>query len=116
MKETEIPAKLSDKSTQEVYDRIAPGWYNFRHYSIFRAELEDLAGRWQKGRLLNVGSGHGADFLPFKDRFELYGVLRDRWPQDPGATPGVALRTVKGYFSYTAAYVRNSVRRSSGGF
>ena len=53
---------------------MAPGWYNFRHYSIFRPELEMLAKRWQKGRLLNVGSGHGADFLPFKDNFELYGV------------------------------------------
>jgi ubiquinone/menaquinone biosynthesis C-methylase UbiE len=53
---------------------MAPGWYNFRHYSIFRPELESLAERWQKGRLLNVGSGHGPDFLPFKDKFELYGL------------------------------------------
>lgn len=58
----------------EVFDQMAPGWYNFRHYSIFRAELEMLAKRWGKGRLLNIGSGHGADFLPFKDNFELYGV------------------------------------------
>jgi len=58
----------------DVFDQMAPGWYNFRHYSIFRPELEMLAGRWQKGRLLNVGSGHGPDFLPFKDQFELYGV------------------------------------------
>ncbi len=53
---------------------MAPGWYGFRHYSIFRPELEELSRRWQKGRLLNVGSGHGPDFLPFKDRFDLYGV------------------------------------------
>ncbi len=53
---------------------MAPGWYNFRHYSIFRPELESLAKRWQKGRLLNVGSGHGPDFLPFKDSLDLYGV------------------------------------------
>jgi tRNA (uracil-5-)-methyltransferase TRM9 len=53
---------------------MAPGWYNFRHYSIFQSELEMLAQRWQKGRLLNVGSGHGPDFLPFKEHFELYGV------------------------------------------
>jgi SAM-dependent methyltransferase len=58
----------------EVFDQMAPGWYNFRHYSIFRPELETLARRWQKGRLLNVGSGHGPDFLPFKNNFELYGV------------------------------------------
>jgi tRNA (uracil-5-)-methyltransferase TRM9 len=58
----------------EVFDRMAPGWYNTRHYSIFRPELEVLAQRWQKGRLLNIGSGHGPDFLPFKDKFDLHGV------------------------------------------
>jgi ubiquinone/menaquinone biosynthesis C-methylase UbiE len=59
---------------RDVFDRIAPGWYNFRHWSIFRTELEDLAQRWQKGRLLNVGCGHGPDFLPFTDGFELHGL------------------------------------------
>jgi tRNA (uracil-5-)-methyltransferase TRM9 len=58
----------------EVFDQMAQGWYNFRHYSIFRPELEDLAQKWQNGRLLNVGSGHGADFLPLKDKFDLYGM------------------------------------------
>lgn len=58
----------------EVFDRMAPGWYGFRHHSIFRPELETLTKRWQKGRLLNVGCGHGPDFLPFKDGFELYGL------------------------------------------
>ncbi len=59
---------------KNVFDQIAPSWYNFRHWSIFRSELETLARRWQKGRLLNVGCAHGPDFLPFKDGFELYGV------------------------------------------
>jgi tRNA (uracil-5-)-methyltransferase TRM9 len=58
----------------EVFDQMASGWYNFRHYSIFRLELEELAKKWFKGRLLNIGCGHGADFLPLKDNFELYGV------------------------------------------
>jgi tRNA (uracil-5-)-methyltransferase TRM9 len=58
----------------EVFDQMAPGWYNFRHYSIFRPELETLAQKWQKGRLLNIGCGHGADFLPLKEKFELYGM------------------------------------------
>jgi len=61
-------------NNKEIFDRIAPSWYNFRHWSIFRTELEALADRWQKGRLLNVGCAHGPDFLPFKDDFELYGV------------------------------------------
>jgi tRNA (uracil-5-)-methyltransferase TRM9 len=57
-----------------IFDQIAPSWYNFRHWSIFRTELEALAGRWQKGKLLNLGCAHGPDFLPFKNGFELYGV------------------------------------------
>ena len=58
----------------EVFNQIAPGWYNFRHWSIFRAELEMLAQRWQKGKLLNIGCAHGPDFLPFKDHLQLYGL------------------------------------------
>jgi len=60
--------------TKDVFNQIAPGWYNFRHWSIFRNELETLAQRWQKGRLLNIGCAHGPDFLPFTQDFELYGV------------------------------------------
>ena len=59
---------------KDVFDQIAPGWYNFRHWSIFRKELEALAERWQKGRLLNIGCAHGPDFLPFRQGFELYGI------------------------------------------
>lgn len=59
---------------REAFDRIAPGWYGFRHRTIFRRELEALAQRWQKGRLLNLGCGHGPDFLPFKNSFELHGM------------------------------------------
>ena len=58
----------------EVFDRVAPGWYGVRHHTIFKAELTDLAVRWKTGRLLNLGCGHGADFLPFKESFELHGV------------------------------------------
>ncbi|MFC1921641.1 class I SAM-dependent methyltransferase [Chloroflexota bacterium] len=64
---------------KEVFDKIAPGWYNFRHWSIFSSELESLAERWQaehwqKGSLLNIGCAHGPDFLPFRKDFTLYGV------------------------------------------
>lgn len=59
---------------REIFNQIAPGWYNFRHWSIFRTELESLVPRWQQGRLLNIGCAHGPDFLPFKQSFELYGV------------------------------------------
>ncbi len=57
-----------------IFNQIAPSWYNFRHWSIFRSELEILAQQWQKGKLLNVGCAHGPDFLPFKQSFDLYGV------------------------------------------
>ena len=56
------------------FDLIAAGWYSFRHYTIFRTELAELAERWHSGRLLNAGCGHGADFLIFKDLFELHGI------------------------------------------
>ena len=63
---------LPDQS--QVFDAVAPGWYGVRHHTIFKTELTELAARWHKGRLLNLGCGHGADFVPFKDSFELYGV------------------------------------------
>jgi len=59
---------------QDIFDRIAPGWYNFRHHSIFSTELKTLAERWRRGKLLNLGCAHGPDFLPFAHSFELYGV------------------------------------------
>jgi ubiquinone/menaquinone biosynthesis C-methylase UbiE len=59
-------------TTQDAFDRIAESWYNFRHRTIFPVELEDLARRWQRGRLLNVGCAHGPDFPPFSKDFELY--------------------------------------------
>jgi tRNA (uracil-5-)-methyltransferase TRM9 len=65
---------MSTNPNRDTFDEIAPAWYNYRHHTIFRAELEALARRWGRGRLLNAGCGHGADFLPFKDSFELHGV------------------------------------------
>ena len=59
---------------RDVFNKIAPGWYNYRHWTIFRPELEALAKEWGQGKLLNLGCGHGADFLPFTKTFELYGV------------------------------------------
>ena len=61
-------------SLKDTFSQIAPGWYNYRHHSIFTGELNRLAKRWQKGSLLNLGCAHGPDFIPFKDSFKLYGV------------------------------------------
>ena len=61
-------------TNKEVFDEIAESWYRLRHWSRFTKELEEMASRWRKGKLLNVGCAHGPDFLPFKDNFELWGV------------------------------------------
>ena len=60
--------------SREAFDRIAESWYRVRHWPRLRKELEELAQRWGGGRLLNVGCAHGADFLPFREGFELWGV------------------------------------------
>ena len=65
---------MNDAANREVFDQLAEGWYNLRHYTIFRSELGDLCRRWKTGKLLNLGCGHGADFVPFKEDFELYGL------------------------------------------
>jgi tRNA (uracil-5-)-methyltransferase TRM9 len=59
---------------QTVYNEIATSWYNYRHHTIFRTVLEKLAKEWHGGKLLNLGCGHGADFLPFAGNFDLYGI------------------------------------------
>jgi tRNA (uracil-5-)-methyltransferase TRM9 len=61
-------------TTRETYNQIAASRANFRHHSRFRNELEGLAKRWGKGKILNVGCAHGPDFVPFKDSYELYGI------------------------------------------
>jgi len=61
-------------TVRDVFNQIAPGWYNFRHWPILRVELAAMADRWQQGRLINIGCAHGPDFLPFRQGFELYGI------------------------------------------
>jgi ubiquinone/menaquinone biosynthesis C-methylase UbiE len=61
----------------DVFNQIASSWYNFRHRSIFRAELENLAKRWKQGRVLNVGCAHGPDFVPLNNggaELEMHGA------------------------------------------
>ena len=61
-------------TNREAFDQIAESWYRVRHWPLLRAELEELARRWQGGKLLNVGCAHGPDFLPFTEGFELWGI------------------------------------------
>jgi len=61
-----------------LYDRIAESWYNVRHWTIFREELQKLNREWH-GSLLNVGCAHGADFLPFSpEKFRFFGLDSSR--------------------------------------
>ena len=59
---------------KDTFDRIAPGWYNYRHRTRFPRELEAIVQRWKRGKLLNIGCAHGPDFVPFREDFELYGI------------------------------------------
>jgi ubiquinone/menaquinone biosynthesis C-methylase UbiE len=61
-------------TNREVFDEIADSWYRVRHWPLLRDELDALAVRWQTGKLLNIGCGHGPDFLSFRQGFELCGV------------------------------------------
>ncbi len=61
-------------TNREVFDQIAESWYRIRHWPLLKEELEELATRWQSGKLLNVGCAHGPDFLPFTQGFELWGL------------------------------------------
>ncbi len=70
----EIDILDRQSTTRDTYNLIAVSRYNFRHRSRFQTELEALAQRWRKGKLINVGCAHGPDFPPFKESFELYGV------------------------------------------
>ncbi|MFO7773094.1 MAG: methyltransferase domain-containing protein [Dehalococcoidia bacterium] len=61
-------------TNRKVFDQIAESWYRVRHWPLLREELEEVAARWQSGKLLNVGCAHGPDFLPFSQGFQLWGV------------------------------------------
>lgn len=61
-------------TNREAFDQIAESWYRVRHWPLLKKELEELAERWRSGKLLNVGCGHGSDFLPFNKGFELLGM------------------------------------------
>jgi len=65
---------MSTNRNREVFDEIAESWYHRRHWSRFTKELQEIASRWQEGRILNIGCAHGPDFLPFKNNFELWGL------------------------------------------
>jgi len=91
-------------TTRDIFNQIAPGWYNFRHWSIFRTELEALAQQWQQGRLLNIGCAHGPDFLPFRQSFELYGV-------DFSAEMLKLAQRYSKKFKFTVSLVESDVRK-----
>lgn len=65
-------------TNKDVFDAIAATWYGVRHWPLLGRELGALADRWRSGRLVNLGCGAGADFLPFAERFTMVGLDRSR--------------------------------------
>ncbi len=61
-------------TNREAFDSIAASWYRIRHWPLLRTELEEVSRRWHSGRVANLGCGHGSDFLPLKEGFDLYGL------------------------------------------
>jgi ubiquinone/menaquinone biosynthesis C-methylase UbiE len=59
---------------RKAFDELAEHWYQAHHWPRFRRDLDALAIRWNGAKLLNLGCGHGADFLPFVGCCELFGV------------------------------------------
>ena len=54
---------------QEVWNKIAPSWNNFRNQPI--DELKSL--NWKKGKILDLGCGNCRNLLQFKN-LECYGI------------------------------------------
>lgn len=69
-----MPKPDDRQEMKRVFDAIAPGWYHRFHWTRFKDDLDLLARRWGSGRLINLGCGHGADFLSFKNSFDLSGL------------------------------------------
>jgi tRNA (uracil-5-)-methyltransferase TRM9 len=61
-------------TNREIFNEIAESWYRLRHWCRFTDELNELAQRWKEGKLLNIGCAHGPDFLPFRNKFGLWGI------------------------------------------
>jgi ubiquinone/menaquinone biosynthesis C-methylase UbiE len=66
--------KNYSESDRLGWDALADGWYRTHHWTRFKPDLAALSARWKGGCLLNIGCGHGADFLPFGDGFESVGL------------------------------------------
>src|SRR3989344_2937959 len=54
---------------QEVWNKIAPSWNNFRNQPV--KELKNLS--WKKVKILDLGCGNCRNLLPFK-KLQCYGI------------------------------------------
>ena len=43
-----------NETTKDIFNQIAPGWYNFRHRTIFQHELDEISRRMPTFSLVNV--------------------------------------------------------------
>jgi uncharacterized membrane protein YbaN (DUF454 family) len=73
MKKTRPLNPVNEMTTDAVFDEIAPGWYNYRHRSIFTRNWK----RWRDGggrTLLNVGCGT-PDIVPIPGWHQLHASI-----------------------------------------
>ena len=60
---------MEKMNQQEVWDKIAPSWNNFRNQPI--EELKKLS--WKEGKILDLGCGNCRNLLQFKN-LKCYGI------------------------------------------
>lgn len=74
-----VTSRSATYPSANVYEELAESWYHLRHFTRFHRQLITLGDRWRRGRLLNIGCGHGPDFLPFAEgAFDLFGIDSSR--------------------------------------
>ncbi|OGS37115.1 MAG: hypothetical protein A2293_12975 [Elusimicrobia bacterium RIFOXYB2_FULL_49_7] len=93
-------------------DNVIKQDYEIYHYDWLFTNSDYQSGMKQDSLILMQGQNNGpiAGFLPPVDtrmhHFSLYCVVRDRRMNEMFSSSGVGYREVKGYFSYTQAYIR----------
>jgi len=71
--ETKVKGAKAEMPQQEVWNKIAEGWTNWRQRP--ESITEDLAREWTRGKILDVGCGNCRNLLPFANSgFECHGI------------------------------------------
>ncbi|MEM1535281.1 MAG: methyltransferase domain-containing protein [Candidatus Pacearchaeota archaeon] len=69
--------EMAEKEQEKVWDAIAEQWFRFRQepFKDVGADLIRLSGKWQRGKILEIGCGNCRNLLPFaRAGFDCYGI------------------------------------------